>query len=661
LKATGSEEISPDLAERLLRITGGNAFFLAEVVAGSPNDLSQIDPGADGSTSVQVPPAIARLFDQKLTKLKEEDRALLQAAAVSGVDFPADGIASLVGREIEDVEDALHRIGEVVGIIRPGGVSELPDGTITARFRFEHALLQAYLYGRIPPATRMRLHRKYADRGEEAYADAPERVAAEIAEHRERAGDHAGASRSWLIAANGAARKHAHSEAKHAILRGLQSAKRAEAPPATMYTLQDTLGRIHRSAGDMAAAASAFSTAAELAKEGQNLADEVKAHLMRGSALSWIDRNAAIAAIDTATAGCERLPDSQKSSDDRVGDDVVHARGACGYWHLLLSGYREQDRTACLAALDAAQRSGRDDLALAPTVRLSFFESLRSRYEQAAEYAFDGERLARSQADGFEFLLARYFAAWSLLHLGEWGRLLSLLRETQDLARRCGHEPWACLFTMQEGWLFEHIGDLDRAAELCRAGRSEAERLDHSFGRLVGGALLSYVHLAKGDGKQAGEEIERALTFIDERPVLMDWIWKIHLIHGRSEVALLAGDLDAAEADARETIQLAGVPDERVYLALASRRLAEIDLARDNLDSAGENLQRALSALDGVRIPFAAYRVHDTAARYAARRGETTAETAALEARQKNVELLAASLVDHPEERARFLSNADSA
>lgn len=638
---------SDEVVAALLRVTAGNPLFLSEVVAecGPDLDAAALVALVDRPDATPIPAAISRIFERQVGRLANAERDALEAASVAGLDFAVEAVAAIVERDGEEVENTFEQLARSSGLVRPRGVSEFPDGTVTARFVFRHALLRSFLYERIGRARRARWHRLLADRGVEAFGDRLAEIAVELAEHRERAGQTDAAIAVWRLAGEAAVRRHAYPEAERVLDRALALVGTAPGGGSVRLDLLEARGRVRRASGDMRGAAAAFAELADRAREDGDVQREVVGWLLRTSAASWIDRDLALHAVRAAR---ELLPG--------VTDEVLqaHVRGACGYWHLLLVGYRDEDRRACEAARAATERAGRADLCLSHTVRLSYFECLRSRYTEALALADQGAQLARSVGDGFEFLLARFFAAWSLLHAGRWGLLLDLIDDSEAIARKNGHDPWACLFVMQRGWLHEHLGELDEAQRLCGEALVRVREGGQRFGELIGRSLLSYVHLARGDAAAARAEIDGTLAFIDTQPVLMDWIWRIHLIHGRSEARLLHGDLDGAEADARETLRQAAEPDERVYLALAWRRLAQVALRRQDLNTARQHAAAAVAALHGFEIPFAAWRVHEIAAECARLAGDGAAQQHHAEQRAAALAILDRSLADHPAMRARF-------
>ncbi len=101
------------------------------------------------------------------------------------------------------------------------GLAEWPDGTVSGRYGFRHALYQEVLYRRIGSGRRVRLHRLIGAREEAGYGEQAYERAAELAMHFERGRDDRRAVRYLLRAAENAARRSGPREVIRLVTRGL--------------------------------------------------------------------------------------------------------------------------------------------------------------------------------------------------------------------------------------------------------------------------------------------------------------------------------------------------------------------------------------------------------------------------------------------------------
>jgi predicted ATPase len=193
----------------------------------------------------ELPESIRAVIERKVAQLSTADRHLLMAASVQGPEFNAAVVARVLGREATDVEERLEVLECVHVLVRRIREQEFPDGTLTLRYGFVHALYQNALYAALKP-TRKAAWSAAAARalldhhGEKSGGLAAElAVLFEAAREPERAADH------YLRAAENAARIFAHHEAVALARRGLALLRMLPDTPARArreLPLQMTLG-----------------------------------------------------------------------------------------------------------------------------------------------------------------------------------------------------------------------------------------------------------------------------------------------------------------------------------------------------------------------------------------------------------------------------------
>ena len=125
------------------------------------------------------------------------------------------------------------------------GEEELPDHTLTMRYRFVHALYQSALYGTLRPTRRASLSRDVAAALLSCHGDQRGRVAAELANLYQTSRDFQQAAEYFLLAAGNAARVFANHEVIALTHRGLEALKSLPDTPTRArleLSLQLTLG-----------------------------------------------------------------------------------------------------------------------------------------------------------------------------------------------------------------------------------------------------------------------------------------------------------------------------------------------------------------------------------------------------------------------------------
>jgi uncharacterized protein len=115
-----------------------------------------------------------------------KQRQVLGGASVAGAEFAVAAVAAALKHDIDEVETICEEVAGQGHFLEERGIAEWPDGTISRRYGFRHALYQNVLYDRIAETRRVRLHRLVGERLETGYASRAQEIAAELAVHFER-------------------------------------------------------------------------------------------------------------------------------------------------------------------------------------------------------------------------------------------------------------------------------------------------------------------------------------------------------------------------------------------------------------------------------------------------------------------------------------------
>jgi DNA-binding winged helix-turn-helix (wHTH) protein len=217
------------LARVLHQRTSGNPFFLIALVEALIQHAILVEQ-ATGWTLREapqrvlpaVPQTVRHLIEQQLRDLEPGDQALLEVASVVGREFSAAEVAVGVGQTIEAIEARCATLAHHQQFVRPCGLDTWPDGTVTARYRFQHALYQEVLYARVPPSRRWRLHQQIGRRKEAGYGPQARQIAAELAVHFVRGQETWRAIQYLHRAADNALQRSAYQEAVTHLTQGLE-------------------------------------------------------------------------------------------------------------------------------------------------------------------------------------------------------------------------------------------------------------------------------------------------------------------------------------------------------------------------------------------------------------------------------------------------------
>lgn len=106
---------------------------------------------------------IHNLIQAKLNRLDDTHRQLLVTASVQGREFDSAVLATSMQMNPQDVEETLHELHEVHGLINPIREEQLPDGKFTVRYRFVYAFCQEACYASLAPTRKAALNASLAE------------------------------------------------------------------------------------------------------------------------------------------------------------------------------------------------------------------------------------------------------------------------------------------------------------------------------------------------------------------------------------------------------------------------------------------------------------------------------------------------------------------
>lgn len=472
--------------------TEGNPFFIAEYLH------SAVAVGAlvrrDGVWRVRawedlpLPSSLHDLLSQRLEDLPTE---MLETAAVLGRHFDA----TLLGRlTAQDLLPLFHR--EIL--------MHAPDGAI----RFTHDKIREVAYAQIPAERRRALHRRVAE------ALGPDGNDNELADHWERAGEHAIARGHWLRAARSAVRRYALGDAGRyyqAFLRlAADGVERIEA-------LCELAGDVQLVQGEISEARATLRVALDgLGSVGSPLAEGAVHRRLSRVALS-VDHD-----TEAAMAHARVAQQAYVAAADRPGECSIMTQIA----GIHLSAGR----------LQAARRSWQDALELARdtgqrqqegVIRMNIGLTHRDRGEWAA-----AERQLRGALSIHREVGHRLGEAQTLLHLAFvqwlWGRpeAQDNARAALTLSRELGYRRWEGISASTLGSILTDHGLPESAREMFsqalaihrsvqdRAYEAETQLAMASLERRYGDPLVAEQLLARAEAT-CGSDRDRILVLAE--------------------------------------------------------------------------------------------------------------------------------------------------
>jgi DNA-binding SARP family transcriptional activator len=162
------------LAHTIHAETGGNPFFVVEVLRSFQETVERRDKTRAAVEELAVPQGVTQVLGRRLSQLSSTANDVLARAAVIGAEFETSLLSHVAEIEDDLVRAALAEASSARLIEeradRPGS------------FRFAHALVRDTLYSELRLARRIRLHRAVAEALETTAADTDD-ILPELAHH----------------------------------------------------------------------------------------------------------------------------------------------------------------------------------------------------------------------------------------------------------------------------------------------------------------------------------------------------------------------------------------------------------------------------------------------------------------------------------------------
>ena len=173
----------------LFERTGGHALFTTELFR-SMQERGDLSLDTDGRWQEspqlnwdEVPARVEGIIEERIARLSNDLREILNVACVEGQDFTVQMIAKIQGIKERDILNKLsHELERCHHLVQETGEVQLRE-TILSRYTFNHALFQVYLYSILSRAERRILHAEVAETLETLYSEQTEMIAVQLAYH----------------------------------------------------------------------------------------------------------------------------------------------------------------------------------------------------------------------------------------------------------------------------------------------------------------------------------------------------------------------------------------------------------------------------------------------------------------------------------------------
>lgn len=612
------------LARVIHHATDGNPLFMVNLVDDLVTQGKLVRAG-DGwhlpqpisELELTVPESLRQLLDRQIARLEEEDAGLLEVASLVGAEFTTAAVAAGLGVSEARVEARCERLAQRGHFLRASTVASLPDGVITGRYRFAHALHQKVLYERQPAARRARMHRRIAHWARDVYGGRAHEIAAELAMHFERGQDYAQAVHFLAEAAQNALRRSANREAIDLLGRGL----------VLVAKLPDAATRAHIELELQ------VTLAVPLMMTRGSTALEVRAAYRRARDLCREIGDTPL--LFPVLVGLGRFSYGWNLSDDSraLREQLLRiAQGAADPAHLLVAHMMLSGNAFFQGRFTRALASAEQGLGLYdprrhrtliyvygddPQVLCQCWAALAEWYlghaDRARARIVEALTNAEHLSHPYGVIFARFWCAF--IHQGCGAPQAVLTHTSALLALTEAHEnpQFAAMGQIVNAWALASGARLPTASAQLRLGLDALRATRQELGRPYFLALLAEVYRRNGQAAEALAALDEALETVARTGEAMH---HAELIRLRGECLLLGCEalteeiVTRAEADFTRAIAIAVAQDARILslrawmsmVALRARWLAQVPAG--SRPSVSADLAKSVDALREARAWF---------------------------------------------------------
>lgn len=589
--------VAPQLVHWLERRAGANPLFFRELLRWLVDSGIAVQRHDEWGLArlpeeFEIPRSAESAIEKRLRRLDPDVYRVLEYASVAGDEFDSVVLSRLLEMDELALEETLQPLVRSHRLLNEPDIRELPDGEVTSVYRFGHSLFQDVLHRGLQGKRRILLHRRMANILEELFGEGAEAVAHRLAFHHDEGRQRDRAHSYAVLAADRAARMHAHQDAVELLRRALRNAE----TPGQRAEALERLGTAHWKLGRFADALAHLDDALSAAEEAgdHRSALQVRERIIR------VDRD----------HGSRTPADLQSQVDTLVADarEAGAQRELCEFlWIYRDLPDRQPDVAPLREALEIAGTLG--DPALVARAHFELGSGLlwAGGRGEATQHLSDALRLYSEMESDFRVGMCQNALAVGRVMAGDYAGAIEAFSAAAAIFDRIGDPVHEAAVRNNLGTLLTRTGEWDEAAESLEEAIRIARRLDAEARLLHPLQNLAELWEARGDAAAAEACWSRLL--------------EVALETGYRDVAIVArcgrgmaraelGKLEEARADRDEAARLAeahgATVESRGRLATLRGRLAAAEAAtRRSQTVLAEGRAEALQELEEVEVMVA--------------------------------------------------------
>ena len=615
----GGMALEPELEQRIAEKTGGNPFFVEEIVR---ELLDRGDIGKAGDRYLckkpidqcEIPSTVQGVLAARMDRLSEDLKRTMQVASVIGRDFAFRLLRSIM----ELGEELRAHLTNLVGLEILYEKALYPD----LEYIFKNALTQEVAYDSLLRQRRRHIHGRIAETIEKLYADRLEEHYEMLAHHYERSGDAAKAV-EYLILAGEKSNVNSAARAAWEFFRKALEISESEKIPLdseTKVRMHQGLGLASQDIGDIDTALAEYKAGVETSRRNGLIAQEMSSLAGLAWAMWW-------APVSTMKGDVFRFFEEGVARAREVGNkateiQILSIKGM----YISLLGRRYEGSGAykgnqiMVEAERMALELGNPEAILRSRGLRSISERWLGRPRKTVEMTEGGIEFLRSlfnlnQLSGLMFIRG--------LALAETGRIqesMELLKGGIDICEKLGGDLMLGRLYNSMGYCYQEIHAPEKAWNFNVRSEKVSHELmkQYPMGREMAAEVVAQakVNLMENlfDQGKLEEAWHRLKSFEeesksgdydrarDQRGSRMNYL-AAQILVGRKE-------LGPAEALIRESLNTAREDHAKKREGGFLRLLGEVQFSHDEIDHAVDSLKEAILILEEVGNPRQLWQAH---------------------------------------------------
>jgi len=603
--------LDPALEKKIVEKSGGNAFFVEEIVR-DLLDRGDIVKSGDRYIcnrpiyQLEIPTTIQGVLAARMDRLSEDLKQTMQVASVIGKDFAFRLLKSIM----ELGEELRVRLTNLVGLEILYEKTLYPE----LEYIFKHALTQEVAYESLLKQRRQEIHGRIARAIEGLYAD-------RLPEHYELLAHHYGRSGNtekaieYLMLAGEKSNQNKAAQAACEFFR--EALKVVEGAPISLDPDKDR--RIHQGLasasvdiGDINTALENYRKAMEVCQKHGMIADEIEI-LAESAWAKWFMPMTREEAIKSYEEGIIR---AREAGDKGAESRILSVKG----FYLGSMGYRYEGHKMTVEAEEMALQSGNPRAVVAVRGLRAVAERWLGRPGKTVELT-EGVTDALSKMFNLTQLSGLIFIrGLSLAEIGRIQDAFAALKHGIDLCEKFGGAVHLGRLYNTLGYCYSEIRHPEEAWKWNLKSEGIARKLmeQYPMGGTILGEIIAQanVNLMENLFDQGNtEEVWKRIKSFEEESKSPDYNrsrdrWEARLDSLASLILLQREKVDEAEARIIKNLEISRKEHMKKIEGRFLRLLGEVQMKRNELDKAISSICEAILILKEVGNPRQLWEAH---------------------------------------------------